>query len=57
MKRTRIILVKSFCDRVQKFKKMSLVILFDILINPSFKLKTGFANVAGTKALVSKFIY
>ena len=36
---------------------MRLIILFDILLNPSFKMTTGFANVAITTASTSKFIY
>ena len=28
--------------------KMRLVILFDVLLNPSFKMMTGFANIART---------
>ena len=39
------------------FKNMRLVILFDMLLNPSFKMTTGFANVARTAASTSKFIY
>ena len=39
------------------FKNMRLVILFDMLLNPSFKMTTSFANVAGTTASTSKFIY
>ena len=37
--------------------KMRLVILFDMLLNPSFKMTTGFANVARTTGSASKFIY
>ena len=37
------------------FKHMRLVILFDILLNPSFKMKTSFANIARTTASKSKF--
>ena len=29
-------------------KNMRIVIVFDMLINPSFKVKTGFANIAWT---------
>ena len=36
---------------------MRLVILFDMLLNPNFKMTTGFANVARTTASTSKFIY
>ena len=36
---------------------MRLVILFDMLLNPSFKMTTGFANVARTTASTSKCIY
>ena len=35
---------------------MRLVILFDILLNPSFKMTTSFANIARTTASTSKFI-
>ena len=34
-----------------------LVILFDIFVNPSFKMKISFANIARTTASTSKFIY
>ena len=37
--------------------KMRLVILFDMLLNPSFKMTTGFANVARTTASTGKFVY
>ena len=36
---------------------MRLVILLDMLLNPSFKMTTGFANVVRTTASTSKFIY
>ena len=39
------------------FKDIRLVILFEMLLNPSFKMKTGFANVARTTASTSTFIY
>ena len=39
------------------FKNMRLIILFDMLFNPSFKMTTIFANVARTTASTSKFIY
>ena len=32
------------------------VILFDMLLNPSLKITTSFANIAGTTASTSKFI-
>ena len=35
----------------------SVDILFDMLLNPSFKMTTSFANVAGTTASTSKLIY
>ena len=38
------------------FKNMRLVILFDMLLNPSFKMTTSFANIARTTASTSKFI-
>ena len=34
------------------FKNMRLVILFDMPLNPSFKMMTSFANIAGTTAKV-----
>ena len=39
------------------FKNMRLVILFDMLPNPSFKMTISFANIARTTASASKFIY
>ena len=39
------------------FKNMRLVILFDMFLNPSFKMTTSFANIARTTASTSKFIY
>ena len=36
---------------------MRLVILFNLLLNPSFKMKASFANVARATASTSKFIY
>ena len=38
------------------FRNMRLVILFDMFLNPSFKM-TCFANIARTTAGTSKFIY
>ena len=39
------------------FKNMRPVILFDMLLSPSFKMTTGFANIARTTASTSKFMY
>ena len=36
------------------FKNMGLVILFDMLLNPSFKVTTSFANIARTTANTKK---
>ena len=36
------------------FKNMRLVILFDMFLNPSFKMTTSFANIARTTASTSK---
>ena len=38
-------------------KNMRLVIFFDMLLNPSFKMTTRFANTARTTASTSQFIY
>ena len=38
------------------FKNVRLVILFDMLLNPSFKMTTCFGNIARTTARTSKFI-
>ena len=38
------------------FKNMRLVILFDMLLNPSFKITTRFANISRTTASASKFV-
>ena len=35
---------------------MKLVILFDMLLNPSFKMATSSANIAATTPTTSKFI-
>ena len=45
------------CGRVYMFKNMRLVILFNMLLNPNFKITTSFANVAWTTTSTSKFIY
>ena len=39
------------------FKNMRLAIPFDMLLNPSFKMTTSFANIARTTGKRSKFIY
>ena len=39
------------------FKNMQLVILFDMFLNPGFKMTTSFANIARTTARASEFIY
>ena len=39
------------------FKNVRLAILFDMFLNPSFKITTSFANVAWTTASTIKFIY
>ena len=52
----RIIRVKTCCSGVQMFKNMRLAILFDMFLNPSFKM-TSFANIARTTASSSEFIY
>ena len=36
------------------FKNMRLVILFDILLNPSFKMTTSITNIARTTASTGK---
>ena len=39
------------------FKNLRLVILFDMLLNPNFKMSTTFANIARTTAGTSTLIY
>ena len=39
------------------FENIRLVILFDMFLDPSFKIATSFANIARTTASSSKFIY
>ena len=39
------------------FTNMRLVILFDVFLNPSFKMTTSFTNIARTTASTSKLIY
>ena len=49
--------VRASCGGVQMFKDMRLIIRFDMFLNPSFKMMTSFANIAGTTASASKFLY
>ena len=56
-KTKRIIWVKACCGGVQMFKNMGLVILFDMLLNPSVKMTTSLANIARATPSTSKFIY
>ena len=53
----RELYVSKHVSEDETMKNMRLVILFDMLLNPSFKMTTGFANVARTTASTSKFIY
>ena len=39
------------------FKNMRVVILFNMLLSPSFKMIASLANIARTTASTSKFIY
>ena len=39
------------------FINMRPVIIFDMFLNPSFKMTTSVANIARTTASTSKFIY
>ena len=48
---------KACCGEVQMSKNMRLVILFDMLLNPSFTMTTSFTNTARTTASTSKSIY
>ena len=53
----REFIVKACSGGVYMFKNMRLVILFDMLINPSFKTTTSFANIAKPRASTSKFMH
>ena len=53
----RIIWAKACCCGLQLLQNMRLVILFDMFLNPSFKMATSFTNVARTTASTSTFIY
>ena len=44
-------------DKEEMFKNMRLVILFDMFLNPNFKMTTSFANVARTTASTSTSLY
>ena len=46
-----------FKENYMMFKNMRLAVSFDMLLNLSFKLTTGFSNIARTTASTSKFIY
>ena len=39
------------------FKNIGLIILFDMFLNPSFKMMTSFTNIARTTVSTSKFVY
>ena len=39
------------------FKNMKLVIFFNMFLNPSFKMRTSFGNVATTTGSRSKRVY
>ena len=41
----------------EMFENMKLVILFDMLLSPSFKMTTSFANISRTTASTSKSMY
>ena len=47
IKAKRIIWVKACCGGVQMFENMRLVILFDMLLNPSFRMAASFVNIIG----------
>ena len=44
--------VEACCGGVQMLKNMRLVILSDMLVNPSFKMTTSFAKIARTTARI-----
>ena len=52
----RIIWAKACCCGLQLLQNMRLVILFDMFLNPSFKMATSFGNIARTPGSTSKFI-
>ena len=39
------------------FKNMRLVMLFDMFLNPSFKMTTNFANIGRTAISTREFMY
>ena len=43
---------KACCGRVHMLKNMRLVILYDMFLNPNFKMTTSFANIARTTASI-----
>ena len=47
IKAKRIIWVKACCGGVQMFENMRLVVLFDMLLNPSFRMAASFVNIIG----------
>ena len=48
---------KTQKDRKRGGGNVRLVILFDMFLNPRFKMTTSVANIARTRASTSKFIY
>ena len=52
-----IVWVKACCGGVWMFKNMRFVILFNMLLNSSFKMTKGLAKIPRTTASRSRFIY
>ena len=49
--------VVSCCGAVQMTKIMRFVNLFNMFLNPSFKMTASFANIVRTTASTSKFMF
>ena len=57
LKRRELYESKHVAVECRCIKNMRLVILFDLLLNSSFKMTTSFSNITRTTASTSKFIY
>ena len=52
LKQRELLRVKACCGGVYMLENMRIVILFDMILNPSFKMTASFANIARITASI-----
>ena len=57
LKQNKLYGSKHVSEECRCLLNMRFVILYDMLLNPSFKMTTSFINIARTIANTSKFVY